>query len=131
MPFERKPADKEPKLGLLRLDTSFFRMPGDVGNALSFGVPLAVGVVQGATARDIVMDPCQYCTVLRWHECFERISCQGRLSASKHRVLDKFVETGKRLVEEENAVALITSCGFLSLMQDELSRRLPGECAHT
>lgn len=56
----------------------------------------------------------------------EKISCKVRLSASKHRVLDKFVETGKRLVEEENAVALITSRGFLPLMQDELSQRLPG-----
>lgn len=87
-----------PPLGIIMLDTSFERPPGDVGNAASWPFPVLYRTVRGATARAVV---------------------EGREEA----LLDAFVEAGEEL-KRQGAVALTTSCGFLVLRQSRLAARL-------
>ena len=89
----------EPFLGVLMLDTRFPRLPGDVGHAGSFAMPVRHRVVPGASARRVVRE--------------------GDAS-----LLAPFLEAGRALVAE-GACALTTSCGFLVLMQQPLQDALP------
>jgi hypothetical protein len=89
----------EPFLGVLMLDTRFPRLPGDVGHAGSFAMPVRHRVVPGASARRVVRE--------------------GDAS-----LLAPFIEAGRALVAE-GACALTTSCGFLVLMQQPLQDALP------
>jgi hypothetical protein len=83
-------------LGILMLDTSFPRIPGDVGNARSYSFPVKMKVVPGATVRRVVFeaDP----------------SLRQRFRAAALEL------------ETEGVCAITSSCGFLSPLQQELAR---------
>lgn len=88
-----------PSLGVLMLDTHFPRVPGDVGNAATWPVPVKYTVVRGAIGTEVVRD-------LR-----------------PDRLLEPFTQAAMEL--ERGGVSLITtSCGFLVLFQQELQARL-------
>ena len=79
-----------PKLGILQLNTTLPRPPGDVGNTASWGdVPVVIRVVKEAES-DLVVGG-------GWGED----------------LVDAFVREGKRMMEEEGCVAFVTSCGFV------------------
>lgn len=87
-----------PRLGILLLDTAFPRVPGDIGNAASWPFPVAYEVVSGATPEAIVAnDP--------------------------RKLLAQFVSAGKKLVAQ-GCTGITTTCGFLSLLQDDLKSAL-------
>ena len=83
-------------VGILMLDTIFPRVPGDVGNAATWPFPVLYHVVQGASPQRVVCD-----------------RAEG--------LLDAFVEAGRQLVAQ-GADGLTTTCGFLALFQEPLSR---------
>jgi hypothetical protein len=85
-------------LGVLTLDTRFPRLPGDIGNPMSFGVPTLTRVVPGARPDQVVRP------------------AAGQRDAH---LLAPFVRTMQEL-EGAGAAAITTSCGFLVLMQQEL-----------
>ncbi len=80
------------------LDTRFPRPCGDIGNADSFSVPVLYRRVSGASATQAV---------------------HGDVDA----LLEPFIAAGKALVAD-GASIIGTSCGFLSLFQDELEKAL-------
>ncbi|MFN9773314.1 MAG: aspartate/glutamate racemase family protein [Burkholderiales bacterium] len=86
-------------VGLLRLDTTFPRPVGDVGNPNTFDFPVRTVVVRGATAARVV-----------------------RGDAAP--LLAPFVEAG-RILAADGAVASATSCGFLAAHQRALADALP------
>jgi hypothetical protein len=86
-------------LGVLMLQTRFPRLPGDIGHAGSFGMPVRHRVVPGATPVRVVQ--------------------QGDPA-----LIAPFVEAGRAMVAE-GARALTTSCGFLARWQAELQAALP------
>ncbi|RSH95303.1 hypothetical protein EHS25_000390 [Saitozyma podzolica] len=91
-----------PKLGILQLKTTFPRPPGDVSHPSSWGsIPVVVRVVEEASSALVVGGG--------WGE----------------ELVDAFVREGERLMEEENCVAFVTSCGFLATMHPYLVNRLP------
>ena len=51
-------------VGILVLDTKFPRLPGDVGNATTFGFPVRYKVVDAAGPDQIVAEPDQARTFL-------------------------------------------------------------------
>ncbi|MEW6549557.1 MAG: aspartate/glutamate racemase family protein [Spirochaetota bacterium] len=83
------------ELGILMLDTRFPRIPGDIGNALSFPFPVLYRIVEGASPRRVVEE-------------------------ADPSLLEPFVAAAKEL-EKAGARAITTSCGFLALFQRELS----------
>ena len=83
-------------VGILMLDTVFPRIPGDFGNAATWPFPVMYRVVRGASPHRVV-----------------RERADG--------LLDAFIESGKQLVAD-GADGLTTTCGFLSLFQDELAQ---------
>ncbi len=85
-------------IGILMLEARFPRIPGDVGNALSFPFPVLYGVVAGASPDRVV-----------------RRRAEG--------LLDAFITEGRRLVRQ-GAEGIVTNCGFLALLQDELAEAL-------
>ena len=82
-------------VGILMLEARFPRIPGDVGNATTWPFPVLYKVVRGASPERVV-----------------RERAQG--------LLDAFVEAGRELVGA-GADGLVTNCGFLSLLQDDLA----------
>jgi hypothetical protein len=87
-------------LGILMLDTTFPRLPGDVGNATTWPFPVAYSIVRGARPERLVQpdaDPA---------------------------LLEPFVVAAKELAEL-GVPAIITSCGFLAAYQRELSGAVP------
>jgi hypothetical protein len=86
-------------LGLLMLQTRFPRLPGDVGHAGSFAMPVRHRVVASATPQRVVRD-------------------------ADATLIAPFIAAGRALVDE-GATALGTSCGFLARWQAELQRALP------
>jgi Asp/Glu/hydantoin racemase len=85
-------------VGILMLETRFPRIPGDMGNALTWPFPVLYRVVPKASPERVV-----------------RHRAEGLLPA--------FVEAGRALVRE-GADGITTNCGFLSLYQGELSAAL-------
>ncbi|MFD2205477.1 aspartate/glutamate racemase family protein [Kiloniella antarctica] len=84
-------------IGILVLDTSFQRIPGDIGNAHSFNYPVKYKVVKSATTDQIVT------------------------KGSKARaLLPLFIKAAQEL-EREGVRAIVTSCGFLAVIQEELA----------
>lgn len=82
-----------PKLGVLQLKTTFPRPAGDVGNALSWDdIPVVIRIVEEAKS-DLVVGG-------GWGED----------------LVNAFVREGERLMREENCVAFVTSCGFVSFV---------------
>jgi len=86
------------KIGILMLETSFPRFPGDIGNATTFDFPVRHKVVKGASVDRVVYkaDPT---------------------------LLDPFIQAGKEL-EKEGVQAITTSCGFLAMFQKEITEAL-------
>jgi hypothetical protein len=82
-------------LGILMLEARFPRIPGDMGNALTWPFPVLYRVVRGATP--------------------ERVVLNGAAG-----LLDAFLDAAAELVAD-GAEALTTNCGFLSLFQRELA----------
>ncbi|MBW6397779.1 aspartate/glutamate racemase family protein [Roseomonas sp. HJA6] len=85
-------------IGILMLETRFARVPGDVGNGGTWPFPVLYRVVRGANAETVVLN-----------------GARGLLPA--------FIEAGRELVEL-GAEGIATSCGFLSLFQQELAAAL-------
>lgn len=92
------PAAPPAALGILMLDTSFHRPPGDAGNPASWPFPVLIERVHGACARPVV---------------------NGDVADAQ-----PFIAAGQRLVER-GAVAITTTCGFLARMQNALAEALP------
>ena len=83
------------RVGIVMLDTYFPRVPGDIGNAATWPFPVLFKVVRGASPH--------------------------RANAKREGwIIGAFVEAAKELVAE-GADGITTSCGFLSLYQDELA----------
>jgi Asp/Glu/hydantoin racemase len=85
-------------IGILMLEARFPRIPGDMGNALTWPFPVHYRVVRGASP--------------------DRVVRQGARG-----LLDAFIEAGRELVAD-GADGITTNCGFLSLYQPELSEAL-------
>lgn len=85
-------------LGVLTLDTRFPRLPGDIGNPASFGVPVITRTVR-ETRPDQAVQP-----------------------AAAQRAAGLFTpfRRAMRELERMGAASITTSCGFLVLMQEEL-----------
>jgi Asp/Glu/hydantoin racemase len=82
-------------VGILMLEAQFPRIPGDVGNALTWPFPVLYKVVRGASP--------------------ERVVCQGSKGLK-----EGFIEAARELVDN-GADGVTTTCGFLSLFQTELA----------
>ena len=85
-------------IGILMLEARFPRIPGDMGNALSWPFPVHYRVVRGASPERVV-----------------RHRAEG--------LLDAFIDAGRELVAD-GADGITTNCGFLSLYQAELAAAL-------
>lgn len=85
-------------LGILMLDARFPRIPGDMGNALTWPFPVLYSVVRGATPEKVVLK-----------------SAEG--------LFEDFLRAAEELIKL-GAEAITTNCGFLSLFQRELAGQL-------
>lgn len=85
-------------VGVLMLDSRFPRIPGDVGNAATWPFPVRYRIVRGASPDRVVrqQDP---------------------------DLLGPFIDAGQELVRD-GATGITTTCGFLSMFQDELAAAL-------
>lgn len=81
------------------LDTDFPRIPGDIGNALTFDFPVLYKIVKGASVQRVVNegDPA---------------------------LLSPFTAGALELVAQ-GVQAITTSCGFLAMFQREMAESLP------
>lgn len=82
-------------VGILMLEARFPRIPGDMGNALTWPFPVHYRVVRGASPDRVV-----------------RRRAEG--------LLDDFIAAARELVAD-GVDGITTNCGFLSLFQDELA----------
>lgn len=82
-------------IGILMLETTFPRIIGDVGNALTWKFPVRYKIVKNQSSYHTVNN-------------------------LTYENLEPFILAAKEL-EEEGIKAIITSCGFLSLFQKELA----------
>ena len=82
-------------LGILMLDTRFPRIPGDIGNAMTWPFPVHYKIVEGASAQRVV-------------------------SQQAEGLLEPFIEAAEALVAM-GARGITTSCGFLALFQKEMA----------
>jgi hypothetical protein len=82
-------------IGILMLESSFPRIPGDTGNASSFRYPVRLRPVKGADHQRLILerDPT---------------------------LLVPFIEAARDL-EAEGVKAITTNCGFLALFQEQLA----------
>jgi Asp/Glu/hydantoin racemase len=85
-------------LGILMLEARFPRIPGDMGNALTWPFPVLYRVVKGASP--------------------DRVVLQGAAG-----LLPDFLMAAAELVSF-GAEAITTNCGFLSLFQREIARHV-------
>jgi len=85
-------------VGILVLDTTFARVHGDIGNARTFSAPVSYKLVKAATVGEIVGD-----------------ADRARL------LLPAFIDAARAL-EAEGVRAITTTCGFLTVVQEELAR---------
>jgi Asp/Glu/hydantoin racemase len=82
-------------VGILMLEAQFPRIPGDMGNALTWDFPVHYRVVRDASPDRVV-----------------RRGAEG--------LLDNFVDAAKGLVAD-GVDGITTNCGFLCLFQEELA----------
>ena len=82
-------------IGVLMLDSTFPRIPGDIGNASTWDFPVLFKMVKGGTPKKVV------------------------LNLTKEDI-QPFIE-GAQELEKAGVKAITTSCGFLALFQKELS----------
>jgi Asp/Glu/hydantoin racemase len=85
-------------IGILMLETRFPRIPGDMGNALTWPFPVMWKVVPGATPDRVV-------------------------NRQAEGLLDVFIESAREMVAA-GADGITTTCGFLSLFQPQLAAAL-------
>jgi len=97
------PPDNTGPLGLVMLDTRFPRPPGDIGNAQTFCVPLHRQVVAGAWPARVVNSA-------------EALRASG--------LAPRFQQAARQLAYDGVRMVL-TSCGFLVLLQRELQDAVP------
>src|SRR5438270_6671572 len=83
------------RVGILMLEARFPRIPGDMGNALTWPFPVLYKVVPGASPQRVVCD-----------------RARG--------LLDEFLAAAAELVRL-GADGITTTCGFLSLYQREIA----------
>ena len=86
-------------LGILMLEARFPRIPGDMGNALTWPFPVHYKVVREATPDRVV-----------------RRGADG--------LLGSFIAAARELVAD-GVDGITTNCGFLSLFQEELAAAVP------
>jgi Asp/Glu/hydantoin racemase len=85
-------------VGIMMLETKFPRVPGDIGNALTFPFPVLYKVIPGLSPSRLIMGESPF-------------------------PLEAFIETGQWLIRE-GAKTIVTSCGLLALYQKELAQSL-------
>jgi len=85
-------------VGILMLDARFPRIPGDMGNALTWPFPVHYRIVRDASPERVV-----------------RRKAEGLLEA--------FITAGRELISD-GVDGITTNCGFLSLFQEEISAAL-------
>jgi Asp/Glu/hydantoin racemase len=90
---------ENPIIGILMLETTFPRIPGDIGNPETFSFPVLVQTVQGASAQRVVID-------------------------ADAGLIDSFIDAGVALAAR-GVKAITTSCGFLALFHRQLVEALP------
>jgi hypothetical protein len=90
----------DPFIGILMLDTRFPRPLGDAGNPESFAIPARVEVVAGAGSLDIVRN--------------------GRPAPE---LVEAFISRAQEL-QQQGAVAITSTCGFLATIQTEMQQAL-------
>ena len=83
-----------PAIGIIMLDTFFPRIPGDVGNPVTFSFPVLYKVVKGANPTRVVKD-------------------------ADPLLLQSFIDAAHDL-EREGVKAIATSCGFLAVFHRQL-----------
>lgn len=83
-------------IGIIMLDTVFPRIPGDIGNAKSYDIPVRYKIVKNAQPDRIMGD------------------------TPDSELLKPFIDAAHEL-EEEGVKAITTSCGFLAAFQRELA----------
>ncbi|MGQ0675837.1 MAG: aspartate/glutamate racemase family protein [Rhodospirillales bacterium] len=83
------------RLGILMLEARFPRIPGDMGNALTWPFPVLYRVVRGASPARVVKN-----------------RAEG--------LRDAFIAAAKELVAD-GADGIATNCGFLSLLQRDIA----------
>lgn len=88
----------QPQLGILMLDTSFYRPKGDIGNPETYSFPVAYQLVEKATIQRVVKtgDPT---------------------------LIEPFIKAAK-ILQQKGVKAITTSCGFLSIFQEEIQSQL-------
>ncbi|SEQ48780.1 Asp/Glu/Hydantoin racemase [Virgibacillus subterraneus] len=89
---------KAAKLGILMLDTDFYRPMGDIGNTDTFPFPVEYRIVEKAT--------------------IDRVVKKG-----DNALIEPFIKSA-RYLEEKGVKAITTSCGFLSIFQQEIQNQL-------
>ncbi|NOD64601.1 MULTISPECIES: aspartate/glutamate racemase family protein [unclassified Ruegeria] len=86
-------------VGILMLDAQFPRIPGDMGNALTWPFPVLYRIVRDASPDRVV-----------------RHRAEGMLGV--------FIDAARDLVRD-GVDGITTNCGFLSLFQKELAQAVP------
>jgi len=86
-------------VGILMLDAQFPRIPGDMGNALTWPFPVHYKIVRDASPKQVVLN-----------------GAEG--------LLDKFTDAALELVAD-GVDGITTNCGFLSLYQEQLAAAVP------
>lgn len=90
---------RAPPLGILVLDTTFPRIPGDVGNADTWPFPVKMRRVQGATPTRVT-------------------------GPAVEELLESFCH-GAQALAQEGVCGITTTCGFLAVLQPRLARCSP------
>lgn len=85
-------------VGIVMLETRFPRIPGDIGNATTWPFPVHYRIVEGATPDRIV------------HQ-------------DARAMRDAFIREGRALVRM-GCDGIVTTCGFLSILQNDLKTAL-------
>lgn len=93
--------EKSPFLGILQVNTSFHRPPGDVGNLATWSIPVKIKVVTEASSDEVVTSSRNYSPSF----------------------VENWVNAALELVDE-GAIAIITLCGFLATMHPVLQSKL-------
>ncbi len=88
----------QPCVGIIMLDTRFPRVRGDIGNPATFDFPVRFSVVKGASPERIVHRP-------------------------DPSLIDPFIQAGRILIQN-GAVVITTSCGFLAFFHNQLTSGL-------
>ena len=82
-------------IGILMMDSSFPRIPGDIGNATTFPFPVRYKIVRGADIANVV-------------------------ESHSDIILNRMIE-GARELERDGVKAITGSCGFLAIWQKEIA----------